>query len=134
MTAFPLKCGSLAAGANGAEGVRESVAGLSGHSLTAKGGNEGCLSGRLVRPGRASTFFLFFFLPQCFGYAADLVGVLIFLHQVMEDGYGDEVFFGCAVDIVIAQDVLHGDGIGYGGVDILSGHYLLFIRIRVMGQ
>lgn len=41
------KCGSLAARANGAEGVRETVAGLSGHSLTAKGGNRGCWSGCL---------------------------------------------------------------------------------------
>ena len=41
------KCGSLAAWANGAEGVREAVAGLSGHSLTAKGGNRGCWSGCL---------------------------------------------------------------------------------------
>ena len=39
-TPLPLyKCESLAAQANGAEGVSESVAGLSGHSLTAKGGN-----------------------------------------------------------------------------------------------
>lgn len=36
---FLYKCGSLAARANGAEGVRESVADLFGHSLTAKGGN-----------------------------------------------------------------------------------------------
>ena len=65
MTAFPLKCGSLAARANGAEGVRESVAGLSGHSLTAKGGNRGCWSGCLgggsagdQTDRRASTFSL----------------------------------------------------------------------------
>ena len=57
-TAFPLKCGSLAAGANGAEGVRESVTDLLRHSLPAKGGNEGCLSGRPRRPRRASTAFL----------------------------------------------------------------------------
>ena len=38
---FPFICG---------EGVREFVAGLSGHNLTAKGGNEGCRSGRLCRP------------------------------------------------------------------------------------
>ena len=31
-------------------GGRESVADLLGHSLTAKGGIEGCWSGRLVRP------------------------------------------------------------------------------------
>lgn len=59
------KCGSLAARANGAEGVRESVAGLSGHSLTAKGGNRGCWSGCLGGGSagdqtgrRASTAFL----------------------------------------------------------------------------
>ena len=46
------------ASANGAEGVRESVTDLLRHSLPAKGGNEGCLSGRLVRPRRASTAFL----------------------------------------------------------------------------
>ena len=34
-TAYPLKCGSLAARANGAEGVRESVADLLRHSLPA---------------------------------------------------------------------------------------------------
>ena len=55
---FPLYVREPWALANGAEGVRKSVAGLSGHSLAAKGGNEGCLSGRLVRPGRASTFSL----------------------------------------------------------------------------
>ena len=38
---FPFICG---------EGVREFVAGLSGHNLTAKGGNRGCRSGRLCRP------------------------------------------------------------------------------------
>ena len=31
-------------------GVREFVAGLPGHNLTAKGGNRGCRSGRLCRP------------------------------------------------------------------------------------
>lgn len=62
---FLYKCGSLAARANGAEGVRESVAGLPGHSLTAKGGNRGCWSGCLgggfagdQTDRRASTFFL----------------------------------------------------------------------------
>ena len=51
VTAFPYICG---------EGVSKFVGGLSGHNLAAKGGIEGCLSGRLVRPGRASTaFFLF---------------------------------------------------------------------------
>ena len=49
MTAFPYFCG---------EGVSKFVGGLSGHNLAAKGGIEGCLSGRLVRPGRASTAFL----------------------------------------------------------------------------
>ena len=56
---------SLAARANGAEGVRESVAGLSGHSLTAKGGNRGCWSGCLGEGSagdqtdrRASTAFI----------------------------------------------------------------------------
>lgn len=65
VTAFLLKCGSLAARANGAEGVRETVAGLSGHSLTAKGGNRGCWSGCLgggsdgdQTDRRASTFSL----------------------------------------------------------------------------
>ena len=65
-TPLPLyKCGSLAAMANGAEGVRESVADLFGHSLTAKGGNSGCWSGCLgggsagdQTDRRASTFFL----------------------------------------------------------------------------
>ena len=57
-TAFTFKCGSLAARANGAWGVGKSVDGSSGNSLAAKGGNEGCLSGRLVRPRRASTAFL----------------------------------------------------------------------------
>lgn len=37
VTDSPLKCGCLAAGANVAEGVLETVAGLSGHSLKAKG-------------------------------------------------------------------------------------------------
>ena len=62
---FPFKCvgaslpqQSRCAGANGAEVVRESVTDLLRHSLPAKGGNEGCLSGRLVRPRRASTAFL----------------------------------------------------------------------------
>ena len=44
--------------ANGAKGVRESVTDLLRHSLPAKGSNEGCLSGRLVRPRRASTALL----------------------------------------------------------------------------
>ena len=35
---------SRCAGANGAEGVRKSVPGLSGYSLAAKGGNGGCWS------------------------------------------------------------------------------------------
>lgn len=59
------KIRSLAARANGAEGVRETVAGLSGHSLTAKGGNRGCWSGCLgggsdgdQTDRRASTFSL----------------------------------------------------------------------------
>lgn len=63
-TAFPLKCGSLAAGAGGAEGVRESVTDLLRHSLPAKGGIEGCWSGCLCcsiakaqTDRRASTFF-----------------------------------------------------------------------------
>ena len=50
---------------SGGQGVRESVAGLSGHSLTAKGGNRGCWSGCLgggftgdQTDRRASTFFL----------------------------------------------------------------------------
>ena len=53
--------------ANGAEGVRESVAGLSGHSLTAKGGNRGCWSDCLGEGSagdqtdrRASTFSLIY--------------------------------------------------------------------------
>jgi hypothetical protein len=49
VTAFPYFCG---------EGVSKSVADLFGHSLTAKGSIGGCLSGRLVRPRRASTAFL----------------------------------------------------------------------------
>ena len=59
------KCAGICARANGAEGVRESVAGLSGHSLTAKGGNRGCWSGCLgggsdgdQTDRRASTFSL----------------------------------------------------------------------------
>ena len=55
---FSFKVREPCAQANGAEGVRESVTDLLRHSLPAKGGNEGCLSGRLVRPRRASTFFL----------------------------------------------------------------------------
>ena len=58
VTAFPLKCVSLVRRPMERWGVRKSVAGLPGHSLAAKGGNEGCLSGRLVRPRRASTAFL----------------------------------------------------------------------------
>ena len=46
---------SRCAGANGAEGVSKFVADLLRHNLAAKGGNEGCLSGRIVRPGRANT-------------------------------------------------------------------------------
>lgn len=42
----------------GIEAPAQSVADLFRHSLAAKGGIEGCLSGRLVRPGRASTAFL----------------------------------------------------------------------------
>ena len=41
------------------EGVREFVAGLSGHNLTAKGGNEGCWSGRLCRPDEQVPLSLF---------------------------------------------------------------------------
>jgi hypothetical protein len=48
VTAFPYIRG---------EGVSKFVGGLPGHNLAAKGGIEGCLSGRLVRPGRASTAF-----------------------------------------------------------------------------
>lgn len=62
---FPFKCEgaslrqqSRSAGANGAEGVSESVVDLSRHSLAAKGGIVGCLSGPLVGPGRASTLIL----------------------------------------------------------------------------
>lgn len=55
LTAFPYICG---------EGVSKFVGGLSGHKLAAKGGIEGCLSGRLVRPGRASTFFYYYL--RCF--------------------------------------------------------------------
>ena len=51
VTAFPYICG---------ESVRKFVGGLPGHNLAAKGGIEGCLSGRLVRPGRASTAFILF--------------------------------------------------------------------------
>ena len=51
VTAFPYICG---------EGVSKFVGGLSGHKLAAKGGIEGCLSGRLVRPGRANTAFILF--------------------------------------------------------------------------
>ena len=64
---FLYKCVSLAARANGAEGVRESVADLFGHSLTAKGGNRGCWSGCLgggsagdQTDRRASTFSLIY--------------------------------------------------------------------------
>ena len=64
---FLYKCAGICARANGAEGVRESVAGLSGHSLTAKGGNRGCWSGCLgggsagdQTDRRASTFFLIY--------------------------------------------------------------------------
>ena len=62
---FLYKCAGICARANGAEGVRESVAGLPGHSLTAKGGNRGCWSGCLCCSSaeaqtdrRASTAFL----------------------------------------------------------------------------
>ena len=44
---FLYKCVSLAARANGAEGVRESAPDLLRCSLTAKGGNRGCWSGCL---------------------------------------------------------------------------------------
>ena len=65
LTAFPLKCGSRRRWPMEREGGRESVADLFGHSLTAKGGNEGCWSGCLGRSiaenqtdRRASTAFL----------------------------------------------------------------------------
>lgn len=51
-------CGGLRRGPMERGGVRKSVAGMSGHSLAAKGGNGGCLSGRLARPRRASTAFI----------------------------------------------------------------------------
>ena len=72
---FLYKCAGICARANGAEGVRESVAGLSGHSLTAKGGNRGCWSGCLgggsagdQTDRRASTFFL---INACIGRTLD---------------------------------------------------------------
>ena len=58
LTAFPLKCGSRRRRPMERGGGRESVADLLRHSLTAKGGNGGCLSGRPRRPRRASTAFL----------------------------------------------------------------------------
>ena len=45
LTTFPYKCGCRRRGPMVREGVRESVADLFGHSLTAKGGNGGCWSG-----------------------------------------------------------------------------------------
>ena len=57
LTSFPYKCGSLVRRPSVRGGVRESLADLLRQSLPAKGGNEGCLSGRLVRPRRASTAF-----------------------------------------------------------------------------
>ena len=64
LTAFPLKCGSTGRGPMERGGGRESVADSFRHSLTAKGGNEGCWSGCLVRSTaenqtdrRASTAF-----------------------------------------------------------------------------
>ena len=66
LTAFPLKCGSLRRRPMERGGGRESVADLLRHSLTAKGGNEGCWSGCLgggsagdQTDRRASTAFLF---------------------------------------------------------------------------
>ena len=47
LTAFPLKCGSLRRRPMERGGGSESVADLLRHSLTAKGGNEGCWSGCL---------------------------------------------------------------------------------------
>ena len=65
LTAFPLKCGSRMRRPMERGGGRESVADLLRHSLTAKGGNEGCWSGCLGRSTaenqtdrRASTAFL----------------------------------------------------------------------------
>ena len=53
---------------NRGEGARKFVGGLSGHNLAAKGGIEGCLSGRLVRPGRASTayHYILAMVSDCF--------------------------------------------------------------------
>ena len=63
LTAFPYMCAGIGARANGAWGVRESVADLLRHSLPAKGGNRGCWSGCLgggsagdQTDRRASTF------------------------------------------------------------------------------
>ena len=65
LTAFPLKCGGRRRWPMERGGGRESVADLLRHSLTAKGGNEGCWSGCLGRSTaenqtdrRASTAFL----------------------------------------------------------------------------
>ena len=64
LTAYPLKCGSRRRRPMERGGGRESVADLLRHSLTAKGGNEGCWSGCLGRSSaenqtdrRASTAF-----------------------------------------------------------------------------
>ena len=74
LTAFPYKCGSRRRRPFVREGVRESVADLFGHSLTAKGGNRGCWSGCYGRSAaenitdrRASTAF---YMDGCIGTAA----------------------------------------------------------------
>ena len=74
LTAFPYKCAGTWRRPMERGGVRESVADLLRHSLTAKGGNEGCWSGCLGRSTaenqtdrRASTAF---FIDPGIGTAA----------------------------------------------------------------
>ena len=64
------------------------MGGLSGHNLAAKGGIDGCLSGRFIRPGRAS---------------AASISMLISLAPLRENVYfcDDEVFRSDIVSAVV---------------------------------
>ena len=85
---------------NCGESVSESVTDLLRHSLAAKGGIDGCLSGRLVRPRRASTALI-----KLSEWFADPITALLF-HSDSDGSYRPSVFIpSLHIRSVLIQDV-----------------------------
>lgn len=85
---------------NCGESVSESVTDLLRHSLAAKSGIDGCLSGRLVRPRRASTALI-----KLSEWFADPITALLF-HSDSDGSYRPSVFIpSLHIRSVLIQDV-----------------------------